>query len=74
MGNSYFMKQCISPEVKEMVSNNVSVNGKFIAPHKKHDTFNTRRNKNKSNTRMNRRTHRIHQPGRTNCTQRYQGK
>ena len=34
----------------------------------------TRHNKHKSNARMNRRTHRIHQPGRTNCTQRYQGK
>jgi len=32
------------------------------------------KNKNKSNARMYRRIHRIHQPGRTNCTQRYQGK
>ena len=38
------------------------------------DTFNTRPNKNKKNGRMNRKTHRIHQPGRTNCNQRNQGK
>ena len=60
-------------QVKEMFSNNVSVNEKFITPHKKHYQFNNC-HKNKSNARMNRRTHRIHQPGRTNCTQRYQGK
>ena len=69
---SSIMNSYISPVDNEMVSNNVSVSKNVITSSKKDNTFNTR--PNKKNGRVNRRVHRIHQPGRTNCTQRYQGK
>ena len=72
MNGKYTLKYYVSDEVSAK-KNYRSVTKMDLHPTRISEPYHKSRKVSKSN-RLERKHHHIHQPGRTNCTQRYQGK